>query len=495
MKKGCILIGLLTFMVWALPVQAFYEDFESTGDQYSLFGGGYVEDGYLKGSGAFLDGTYPAGTAENPLIMKITFNFLGDTGTWAGAWLGFGSDGTLGWDNKGDGFILGYFPSIAYLGGATIDLLWNPDDGSVWTDVYWNPGAEEIPGGFDYNADYEMIFEDAGDTLTFWVQLASDPSITTTPVISDISGYTRFGELVSVSGGGGVGIDDITIGSPALVVEQSGGSTEVAEAGATTDSFTVALKTQPTDSVTVTVDPETADVQVNDAGPNNPITLTFTTADWDSPQGVTVQANDDAKPEGLETVKVLLSSTSNDPDFVASETVKVLVLDNDAAGVAIDEGDGVSVIEGGTTDSYTLVLGFAPTSDVTITIDDNGEPNQVTVNGSETTETTTLTFSTSDWDTPQTVTVEAIDDDEPEAHPHNTALTHSVSQPGGDNAYDGLSVSNVSVSVGENDCGVVPVDDTDYTGGPEGQPDCITNLLDFAHFVANYLNCVLAICP
>jgi len=205
------LIVLLIVSMLCASASAFNEDFESTGDQYSLFGGGYVEDGYLKGSGAFLDGTYPAGTVANPVEMKMTFNFLGDTGTWAGAYLAFGSDGTLGWDDKGDGFILGYFPSIAYLGGATIDLLWNPDHGGVWTDVYWNPGAEEIPGGFDYTADYEMIFEDAGDTLTFWVQLASDPSITTTPVISDISGYTRFGELVSVSGGGGVGIDDITI--------------------------------------------------------------------------------------------------------------------------------------------------------------------------------------------------------------------------------------------------------------------------------------------
>ena len=67
--------------------------------------------------------------------------------------------------------------------------------------------------------------------------------------------------------------------------------------------------------------------------------------------------------------------------------------------------------------------------------------------------------------------VEAINDDVPEIDPHNTTLAHRVSQPGGGNAYDGLSISNVSILVGENDCGVVPVDDTGFTGGTEGQPD------------------------
>ena len=62
----------------------------------------------------------------------------------------------------------------------------------------------------------------------------------------------------------------------------------------------------------------------------------------------------------------------------------------------------------------------------------------------------------------------------PEADPLKTALTHTVSQPGGDNAYDGLSVGNMAVSVGENDCGAGLFRDSDLN------EDCITNFLDFA---------------
>ena len=285
-----------------------------------------------------------------------------------------------------------------------------------------------------------------------------------------------------------LGLDEVVElsgGSLALVVEQSDGTTEVAEAGATTDDFTVVLKTQPTDTVTVTVDPETADVQVNGAGPNNPITLTFTTADWDTAQGVTVQANDDAIPEGEETVKILLSSTSTDPDFVVGATVRVTVIDDDAAGAVVDEGDGVSVVEGGTEDTYTITLLFAPNSDVTITIDDASEPNQVTVNGGN---EAVLTFTPGNGLTPQTVTVAAIDDAEPEAEGHAATLTHVGSQPGGDGAYEGFTIANVAVSVGENDCGAGPFDPEDL------DQNCIVDVQDFAIFVGRFLTCSIGLC-
>ena len=310
----------------------------------------------------------------------------------------------------------------------------------------------------------------------------------------DILGQSWFNDQ---SGGASVtwdGAKTMILGSK-MVVNHSEGSTLVKEENQTSDAFTVELMEEPNAEVTVTVDPATADLILNDnSEPNDPVTLVFTTGNWDTPQSVTVMAFDDALPEGTQIATITLSATSSDGNYDQDTGhVSVTVFDNDSAVVIIEETDGsTNVVESGLTDSYEVALGFAPTSEVTITIDDNGDPNQVTVDGGE---TTTLTFTTSDWDTLQTVTVEAIDDDVPEAAPHNTTLTHSVSQPGGDNAYDGLSVINVSVSVGENDCGFAPIDDTDFTGGPEGQPDCITDLLDFAHFVANYLNCSINICP
>jgi len=288
--------------------------------------------------------------------------------------------------------------------------------------------------------------------------------------------------------GSGLSVDAVSV-VPAAPVEivHTEGATLVFEENETTDSFTIVLTEEPNVPVTITVDPETDDVSLNAEAPNDAITLTFGTDDWDTPQAVTVKANDDDEAEGQETVTVGISLASDNPDFTAETGASVTVVDNDSASVVIEESDGsTDVIEGGATDSYTVVLGFAPNSDVTITIDDSGDPNQTNVDGGQ---TTTLTFTLSNWDTPQTVTVEAIDDDVPETQPHNTTLTHTVSQPSGDSAYDGLSVSNVSVSVGENDCGAAAFDATDINA------DCITDIVDFAMLSGNYLNCVLAICP
>ena len=270
-----------------------------------------------------------------------------------------------------------------------------------------------------------------------------------------------------------------------FATEESDGATEVSEAGETTDSFTVVLTSQPTDSVAVTIDPETADVQVNGAGPNNPTTLTFTTADWDTAQVVTVQANNDAEGEGPETVNILLSSASNDTDFVGKSAVAVTILDDDAVGVTVDEGDGVNPVEGGTDDTYSIVLLFAPNSDVTITIDDASEPNQVTINGGN---EVVLTFTPGNGLTPQTVAVAAIDDAEPEAEGHAATLTHVVSQPGGDGTYEGFAIANVAVSVGENDCGAGPFAAADL------DEDCLVGLTDYAAIAAKWLNCSITSC-
>jgi len=201
-------------------------------------------------------------------------------------------------------------------------------------------------------------------------------------------------------------------------------------------------------------------------------------------------ANDDTEAEGKESIRVGIDMASTDLDFVCSTTTAVSVMDDDREDVQITGAPEVAE-EGMTTDTYEVVLAFPPNGDVTITIDDTSEPNQILVNGGE---TATLTFTAGNWDTPQTVTVKAIDDPDPEEHPHSTTLTHTAGQTGGNQNYNGIPVDNVAVEISENDCGFGPFDDTDHTGGPGGQPDCITNLLDFAHFVAKYLRCSIGFC-
>jgi len=284
--------------------------------------------------------------------------------------------------------------------------------------------------------------------------------------------------------------DDVKLKTllPVTFIETEG-MTRVREKGQTTDSFAIVLTEMPPGPVTVTVDPVTDDLFVNDnAEPNDPITLVFGTDDWDTPQAVTVKAFDDDEAEGQELATVAVILASDDPQFTGKTGMGVIVVDNDSPSVYIEESAGVTAVEeGGATDSYTVVLDFAPLADVTIAIDDTGDPNQVTVNGSETTETTTLTFTTANWDTPQTVTVAAIDDAEAETNPHGTELTHAPSSA--DPGYNALSIANIDVTVGENDCGAGPFKPTDM------DQNCIVNLADLLLFAEKWVLCSIVVCP
>jgi hypothetical protein len=225
-------------------------------------------------------------------------------------------------------------------------------------------------------------------------------------------------------------------------------------------------------------------VELNGAGPNNPVTLAFGTADWDTPQTVTVKANDDAEAEAEEWVPIAVTLVSTDASFVGTFQTFVKVQDDDSTVVIITESDTTTtVVEGGASDSYTVVLGFPPTAEVSITIDDAGEPNQVLLNGDE---TVALTFTAGNWDTPQTVTVMAIDDSDAEAHPHTTTLTHAISSD--DESYAALTVDDVSVDIGENDCGAGPFAAADF------DKDCKVGLADYAAIAAKWLNCSITSC-
>ena len=70
-------------------------------------------------------------------------------------------------------------------------------------------------------------------------------------------------------------------------------------------------------------------------------------------------------------------------------------------------GGSTHVTEGGTTDTYEVVLTGTPTDNVTITA--RPDSNDIDL-GSGYGTTITLTFTTSNWNIPQTVTVTANDD-------------------------------------------------------------------------------------
>ena len=509
MKKN-VWISWIVALMCAASASAYYEDFEDAGSLGGTLsdldgplgpnlGGATVNGGYLNGdymgNGFLVDGDFPDFSAT------VTFNFGGDSYSWNVVCYTFGSNGSSsGYAGGMSGVMIWYLPN----GGSTFPNGWmyilqeHDDPEAAWSTIYLDQsGAVNPSGGYDNTRDYNLQIVDNDDgTITTWVEETGNPANKGKVYDIDISGATLYGDRVYLTGdytAGLGGIDRVVIGSVVPIeVTHTSGQTLVAEKNETTDTFNVVLEQQPSDTVTVTLDPQTADVELGMlglgwAGPNNPVTLTFGTADWDTPQTVTVKAEDDAEAEGQETVTITLSSASADTAFVGEAGISVTVSDDDQYAVLIEESDGsTDITEGGiATDDYEIVLLIQPEADVTITINDTSEPNQVLVNGGN---TATLTFTAANWDIPQTVTVEAIDDTDAEAHPHNATLAHTATQTGGNQNYDGIAIENVGVEIGENDCGAGPFDATDYN------QDCITDLVDFAEMAATFLNCSLVLC-
>jgi len=223
-----------------------------------------------------------------------------------------------------------------------------------------------------------------------------------------------------------------TVQTPGFTV--SPGTIAATEGGATA-TFTVVLNAQPTGTVTVSV---SGDSQAT----ANLGTLTFTAANWNIAQTVTVTATDDAIAEGTHTGLVTLApATSTDAAYngLNPADVTVTITDNDAAGFIVSPAT-VAVTEGGSTATFTVALATQPTGTVTIPVSGDGQVNA---------STGTLTFTAANWNVAQTVTVTAIDDTAVEGtHAGLIALGAASST---DAAYNGLNPADVAATITDND--------------------------------------------
>ena len=137
--------------------------------------------------------------------------------------------------------------------------------------------------------------------------------------------------------------------------------------------------------------------------------------------------------------------TGNDHGL-AIDDVQVSI--NPLPGISISESAGSTSVneQGATTDTYTLTLNTTPTAPVSIVV--AAADNQTLLSTDGLTFAASLSLSLSDQ-TPQTITVKAVDDAAIEASPHQGVITHTVSSA--DSNYNGLSVRAVNVGIQDND--------------------------------------------
>ncbi len=326
-----------------------------------------------------------------------------------------------------------------------------------------------------------IAISEAGTTATYTIQLASQPTSTVTigatSSLGQVSLSTTSIEFNSTTWNVPVtvtvtAVDDASIeGSHSAVITHTSTQTTgpynglsvasvgmtitdnesvgitsttvglaVTEGGATT-SIAFVLDSAPTTSVTITFGTSSQGVIAS------PSSLTFSSTTWNVAQTTTISAYDDAFVEGAHTsdLTFTVANTGGAYDAFSLSSVSYSITDNDAAGVTTTV-TGLSLAEGGSNGSYTVVLLSAPTNTVTI--------NLTTSTDQATVSPASLTFNSSTWSVAQTVTVSPVDDSVADG-PGTTTITHTIVTT--DTDYAALSAVVVTTTVSDNDTAQVTV--------------------------------------
>ena len=199
-----------------------------------------------------------------------------------------------------------------------------------------------------------------------------------------------------------------------------------------TGSYEVKLNTRPPNNVLISVFSNNSDVAPQ------PRTLTFTPDNWQTPQVVSVPAahDDDAEDEEAVVSHAIAAFTGSAYVGVVVPSITVAITDDDTAGVRVSVP--ALDLEEGSEGAYEVSLLSRPSHAVTISVSSDNPDVAV--------EPATLTFYTVNWETVQTVTVSARQDDD--RADDGAAISHTVNSPGD---YIGVVADSVTVTVTDDD--------------------------------------------
>ena len=281
-------------------------------------------------------------------------------------------------------------------------------------------------------------------TLTFTTETWNTAQTVTVTAAEDDDGTTDAVATLTHTASGG-DYANVTRDLPVTVTENDTVGvtiepTALSVVAGRSNEYTVKLATEPTGEVTVTISGH-ASTDVSLSGPTlDNTTLTFTVGNWSMAQTVTVSA-----AENTATGKVTLTHAVAGADYASVTAEPVVVSVVAVAGqhptiqVGVSSSTQTLTVPEGGSNSYTLVLSSRPTGDVAVGVT-LPAGTDLSLSG------TTLTFTTNDWDTAQTVTVTAEEDDDGVTDAVAT-LMHTISGGG----YGSTTIPDVEVSITEND--------------------------------------------
>ena len=254
---------------------------------------------------------------------------------------------------------------------------------------------------------------------------------------ADYGTVTAGSVAVTVSDDETPGTDDDV---PAVTVSYEQATYTVAEGSSVT--VKVKLSADPERSVTIRITVSNQGTTSNGDYSGVPTSVTIEAGETEAMFSFTA-ASDSDNDDG-ESVKLGFESPlpAGVTEGTTNETV-VSITDDDPAGVTVSPT--TLAITEGDSDTYTVTLQTRPTGTVTVNVI---QPSNTDV----TANPVTLTFTTTTWNTAQTVTVSAAHDPDSLGEA-TTSITHTVSGGG----YGSVLADSVAVTVTDDDVPLVTV--------------------------------------
>ncbi|MEQ6165824.1 hypothetical protein AAOE16_01405, partial [Ekhidna sp. MALMAid0563] len=242
--------------------------------------------------------------------------------------------------------------------------------------------------------------------------------------------------------------------SSGLIVNETG----------TTATFDIVLLQAPTDDVTIGISSDDTS-----EGSVSPASITFTTGDWSNPKTITITGQDDVAADGDITFNIVTApATSLDDVYNGLDASDVEVTNEDdeaVAGYTLSKTTS-SITEGGN-DTFTIVLDAEPSSNVVIDLSSDDT-------GAATVSPTSLTFTSGNWNSTQTVTIMAEQDDD--LQDESPTITASVNASS-DGDFTGLADQTVTTTITDDDAAGYTLSKT-TSSITEGGNDTFTIVLD-----------------
>ena len=229
------------------------------------------------------------------------------------------------------------------------------------------PVAPAVAGDFTQSATTTLTIAAGGTTSTGLVTVtAVDNLVASGRKRVTVSATAAGGRMVSAPSSATLIIRDDEFG-----LDESAVSGPVTEGGGQA-TFTVALQTQPSAAVTVSVTRWDAAGVVEDEseGRVSPSTLVFTVQNWETAQTVTVTGADDDVDDGNVDWKVRLDPSSGDVNYdgLPHVDVDVTTEDDDGPPTVTLELEPSSIAEDGEVSTVTAVLSHPSVESTAVTV-------------------------------------------------------------------------------------------------------------------------------